>query len=228
MSKPPVIVFDVNETLSDMSPVAERFTDLGVPGSMAALWFATLLRDGFALTAAGDQASFSRLAVECARDLFARHGGVDDVDGAAEHIVAGMRELRVHPDVADGVRALRAAGARLMTLSNGSTALADRLLTAAGIRGEFEALLSVEGVSPWKPARAAYERVAAASGVELGDAVLVAVHPWDIHGASRAGMRTAWLDRSGTAYPTYFDRPDHVIHSLTDLAGVLAPNPGNA
>ena len=57
--RPSVVVFDVNETLSDLSPMADRFADLGVPGSMAEQWFAALLRDGFALTAAGASEKFS-------------------------------------------------------------------------------------------------------------------------------------------------------------------------
>lgn len=44
--------------------------------------------------------------------------------------------------------------------------------------------------------------------MRLGDAMLVAVHPWDVDGAARAGMRTAWLDRRGTAYPSYFTAPN--------------------
>jgi len=47
---PSVIVFDINETLPDMAPVAELFTGVGAPGHLAPLWFASLLRDGFALT----------------------------------------------------------------------------------------------------------------------------------------------------------------------------------
>lgn len=47
---PAVVVFDVNETLSDMTPMAQRFTDVGAPADLATLWFATVLRDGFALT----------------------------------------------------------------------------------------------------------------------------------------------------------------------------------
>ncbi len=58
-----VIVFDVNETLSDMSPMAGRFADIGAPEHLAKLWFATLLRDGFALTAAGAQKPFAELGV---------------------------------------------------------------------------------------------------------------------------------------------------------------------
>ncbi len=53
--------------------------------------------------------------------------------------------------------------------------------------------------------------------------VLVAVHPWDIDGAARAGMGTAWLNRTGLPYPRHFTPPVHTIGSLEELAGVLAP-----
>jgi 2-haloacid dehalogenase len=59
---PSVVVFDVNETLSDLSGMAERFADVGAPGHLAALWFASVLRDGFALTAAGATPRFAELA----------------------------------------------------------------------------------------------------------------------------------------------------------------------
>ena len=67
--RPAVIVFDVNETLSDMSPMASRFTDIGVPAYLAKLWFASLLRDGFALTAAASSGEFSHLAGEGLRSF---------------------------------------------------------------------------------------------------------------------------------------------------------------
>ena len=60
----PVVVFDVNETLSDMTPVTEAFTDLGAPGHLAQVWFAALLRDGFAAAAAGGLVPFAELGRE--------------------------------------------------------------------------------------------------------------------------------------------------------------------
>ena len=66
---PSVIVFDVNETLSDMSPLADIFAETGAPASLAKLWFATLLRDGFALTAAGDNSAFAEIGAEALRGL---------------------------------------------------------------------------------------------------------------------------------------------------------------
>jgi 2-haloacid dehalogenase len=51
--------------------------------------------------------------------------------------------------------------------------------------------------------------------------LLVAVHPWDIHGASLAGLRTAWVNRSGAAYPSYFAAPDHVVTGIDGLAAIV-------
>ena len=129
-----------------------------------------------------------------------------------DKVLAGFRELPVHPDVLAGVRAVRAAGHRLVTLSNGATSVADELLARAGVREDFERLLSAEDAGTWKPGRAADAYAAAQLGVEPGDQTLVAVHPWDIDGAARAGLRTAWLDRSGEGhYPTHLTRPDRTM-----------------
>ena len=62
-----MVVVDVNETLSDMSPLATRFEDVGLPGHLAATWFAGLLRDGFALTNTGTNPAFAELAEESLR-----------------------------------------------------------------------------------------------------------------------------------------------------------------
>jgi hypothetical protein len=57
--RPSVIVFEVNETLSDMALLAARFADVGEPDLLARVWFASLLRDGFAPAAAGGKESFT-------------------------------------------------------------------------------------------------------------------------------------------------------------------------
>jgi 2-haloacid dehalogenase len=113
----------------------------------------------------------------------------------------GLAELAVHEDVPDGMRALRASGRRLVTLTNGSTQGSERLLTDTGVRDRFQALLSVEDAGAWKPVRTAYEYAARAYGTDPADMLLVAVHPWDIDGAARAVLTTVWIDRTGTPYP---------------------------
>lgn len=221
MATPSVIVFDVNETLSDLAPMAGRFADIGAPEQLAKVWFASLLRDGFALTAAGAYERFAVLGEQVLRAVLAGVSLNRDLDAAIEHVMTGFSTLPVHPDVPGGVRALRAAGLRLITLTNGSTDIADGLLRRAGVRDEFEELLSVADAGVWKPARSSYEYAARHCGTPLEAMTLVAVHPWDIDGAARAGMATAWINRSGTPYPGYFIAPDHTVTALDELAGRL-------
>jgi 2-haloacid dehalogenase len=47
------------------------------------------------------------------------------------------------------------------------------------------------------------------------------VHPWDIHGAKRAGLRAGWLDRQGGAYPEVFEPPDATARDFPALVRAL-------
>jgi 2-haloacid dehalogenase len=216
--RPGVIVFDVNETLSDMAPMASRFADVGAPGLLARVWFSTLLRDGFALTAARGKEPFARLARGALEAVLAGTSLNRSATAAADHILAGFSGLSVHPDVPGGIRLLREAGLRLITLSNGSADVASQLLTRAGIRDSFEQLLSVEDAPAWKPAAAAYAYAARMCSAPAADMLLIAVHPWDIHGAHQAGLRTGWIARQPAPYPGYFGAPDLQAPDLGTLA----------
>jgi 2-haloacid dehalogenase len=220
--EPAVIVFDVNETLSDMAPLGQRFVEVGAPAHLAKLWFATLLRDGFALTAAGDTGTFAGIGAEVLRNLLSGMELNQEADAAVQHVMAGLAGLGLHPDVAAGVKALHGAGHRLATLTNGSTQLAEKLFTDAGIREAFDQLLTVEDAPVWKPGKASYEYAAVACGTSPDQMLLVAVHPWDIHGASRAGLSTAWVNRAQGPYPSYFQGPDITVAALPDLVPALA------
>ena len=218
---PRLLIFDVNETLSDMSPMARRFEDVGAPPHLASTWFAGLLRDGFALTAVDSSDSFAHIAAESLmvslHDLPLDRGAAD----AVSHIMDGFAGLPVHADVPDGIGALGGLGIRLVTLSNGSASVAESLFDRAGIREHFERLLTVEDAGRWKPAPEAYAYALQQCGVDPEEAMLVAVHPWDIDGASRAGLATAWVNRTGGPYPEYFSAPDLRAVSVTDLADQL-------
>lgn len=222
----PVIVFDVNETLSDLGPVAEAFTVAGAPVHLAELWFAVVLRDGFAAAVSGDLVRFADLGRNAARALLAepvRRSGVD-LEVAVDQVLRAFTSLDLHPDVAPGIRALAGSGARMVTLSNGSASVAEGLLTRAGLRDLVEHVLSVEDAGIWKPAARAYCYAAETCAVEPADLLMVAVHPWDLHGAHAAGLRTCWVNRPGSdrplQYPAHFSAPDHVVSGVGDLVGV--------
>ncbi|MCZ4561951.1 haloacid dehalogenase type II [Rhodococcus sp. IEGM 1401] len=221
IDRPAVIVFDVNETLSDMSTMPARFADVGAPPHLFATWFAGLLRDGFALAAADAAQPFAVIGSGSLRTLLFDTASNPDLDAAVDHIMGGFAELDVHSDVVEGVTALAALGIRLITLSNGSVQVAQTLLDKAGVRENFESLLSVEAAGRWKPHADSYRYALDQCGAKPEDAMLVAVHPWDIDGAHRAGLATAWIHRDGGPYPDYLAAPDVTARSLPHLAQLL-------
>jgi len=215
---PVLLVFDVNETLSNMAPLSARFEEVGASGQLAGAWFAALLRDGFALAVGQENPPFASLAAEGLRMQLSTAAIDRDLEGAVDHIMAGFAALRVHRDVPEGLRKLTDLGVRLVTLTNGSTTIAQHLLSEAGVEDCFESFLSVEQAGVWKPAREAYAYALERCGVEAADAMLVAAHPWDTDGARRAGLASAWVNRAGGRYPAYFLAPDLDVPSLVDLA----------
>lgn len=218
-SAPSVLVFDVNETLSDLSPLAARFVDVGASASMAQMWFESVLRDGFALTAAGSSKPFAAVGEELLRVLLPKAMPNRPLDAAVDHVMGGFSSLELHPDVVPAVRALKVdEGRRLVTLSNGAASIAEGLLGEADLRDQFERVLSVEDAGAWKPARRAYEYAAEVCAVPPEDMMLVTVHPWDVEGAARAGLATTWLNRTDSHYPATFTQPTHAITSLEQLS----------
>ncbi len=218
---PDVLLFDVYETLSDLSPLGGRFADVGAPGHLAPMWLTGVLLDGLALTAARARADFTQIAVGTLRSSLTGSSLNRTVDEAIEHIMAGFNELAVHSDVPEGLSALEALGPRLVTLSNAEVAVAEGLFARTGLAGHLERHLSTEDAGIWKPAPAAYAYAAGRCRSRPAAMMVVSVHPWDINGAHLAGMRTAWIDRTGSPYPEYFNAPTLQATSLTHLAHLL-------
>ncbi|GLW12872.1 hypothetical protein Misp01_80000 [Microtetraspora sp. NBRC 13810] len=115
---------------------------------------------------------------------------------------------------------LRQSGIRLFTMTNGAAAMTEKILAREGLIDLVEARLDVSGPAAWKPARAAYDYAVDHAGVRPGRASLVAVHPWDIDGAQRAGLTGAWLERRGEPYPSAMSAPQITAPDLEALAAM--------
>ncbi len=213
-----LVVLDVNETLSDMSPLRGRFEDVGAAASLMPTWFASTLRDGFALAALGGARPFPQVATSVLRTLFAGVELTRPVDEAVQHVLGGFPELSLHPDVEPGLRRLAEAGVRLVTLTNGSASLSATLLDENGVADLVEARLSVDDAGRWKPHPQSYTWALEQLGVAPGSAAMLACHPWDLAGAAAVGMRTAYVDRKGGPWPEVFPEPDVRADDMASLA----------
>lgn len=218
-SRPRAVVFDVIQTLMSLEPLRARLAEAGLPGSMLERWFDRILRDGMALTLAGDYAPFPVLAADSLRTLAAS----DLADEAAEHVMAGFAELPEQPDAEPAMRMLTAAGVSLVCLSNGPAKSTADFLRRSTLGRYVEQVISVEEVRLWKPARDAYTHALKCLGQPAEDVAFVAVHAWDCHGARRAGLTTGWASRLELHFPQAFEAPDVVGDDLVEVAhGLLA------
>lgn len=216
-SRPDVLVLDVNETLSDLTPMRQRFEAAGLPAHALELWFAATLRDGFALTAAGSTAGFGAIGADVLVGQLAA-AGIAPTDEAIRGVLSGFTQLSLHPDVVPGLQRLHASGLRIVTLTNGSAAMSEQMFAVAGLLPLLEHRLDVTAPGRWKPHPAAYEYAAEVCGVAPGRMALAAVHPWDIDGAKRAGLQGWYLDRRGVPYPKTFLAPDLTVSTMEELS----------
>ncbi len=221
--RPDLVVLDVNETLSDLEPLRASFTGVGAPGHLLETWFAGTLRDGFALAASGASRPFAAVGAAVLTGLLSHVDGLTaPVEDAVRSVLDGVAALDVHPDVPAGLHALADAGLRVVTLTNGSVPQTEGLLERAGVAHLVERRLSVDDAGRWKPHPDAYRYASAQCGVPLERCALVAVHPWDLHGARSVGMGTGWVDRRGTLWPDVFAPPGVRGATLAEVAERLA------
>ena len=209
-------IFDVNETMLDLSPLDSVFAQhFGTPNARGE-WFNLLVRSALVATASGQYRDFAQLGAACARTV-AQRFDVQLPQAAVEQIGTTMRRLPAHADVPDALATLRAAGHRLVVLANSPQAVVDAQLEYAGLTGLLDQVYSAEHAATLKPGPAAYRFALEREGHRPDDSVLVAAHDWDIAGAQAAGMHTVFVARPGhTLLPTWPD-PDAVVADFHPL-----------
>src|SRR5580698_11004468 len=150
--RPAVVAFDVIGTLMSLEPLRERFTQIGQPPHLLEAWYTRTLRDGMALSAAGDFVPFTDVAEAALRGLTSYTVSDEQV----AQIMAGFSELPAFPDAVSAVTSLTDAGLRVACLTNGSSFLASSFVNRSGLGSLVDRVISVGEVYRWKPATLVY------------------------------------------------------------------------
>jgi 2-haloacid dehalogenase len=220
MITPPLIVFDVNETLLDlqtMEPTFERI--FGDKGAMR-LWFANLIMYSAALTVAGCYVPFTDIG-SAVMKMLADTQGIKLGDADKKELIEKFSTMPPHPEVPDALRKLRSAGFRLFTLTDNLLEVQTRQLQSGGIVHLFDRRFSADEVKHHKPSRQAYAHVEQALGVGPSQLCLIACHTWDTLGAVAAGWEAALIKRVGNDLLGVGPQPQLVGNDLNDVADQL-------
>ncbi|WP_298905015.1 haloacid dehalogenase type II [uncultured Aliiroseovarius sp.] len=113
---------------------------------------------------------------------------------------------------------LKAAGVPMAILSNGTPAMLDSALEAAGLDGLLDHVLSVDSVGKFKTAPEAYQMGPDVFGCDASEILFVSSNCWDICGATWFSYHTIWLNRYGLPMERLGVEPMAHGTSLKDVA----------
>jgi len=223
--KADTILFDVNETMLDLSPMRSKFEALFEKSSAMATWFSMLLHTSTVCALTEVKSDFASLAGS-ALDALAARSNIFLPDETRAEILDGLARLPPHADTKPALTRLRSAGYRTVAFTNSSLGMAERQINYAGLSDILDDIISVEPTGSFKPDAAVYRFAADRLDRPIGALRLVAAHDWDTHGALTAGMGAAYVDRSGAPYHPLYRKPEICESTMAEVAKkIIAPPP---
>ncbi|MCG6883020.1 MAG: haloacid dehalogenase type II [Silicimonas sp.] len=222
-------VFDAYGTLFDVAAAARVLAEQ--PGQdelarvwpkLAADWRMKQLQYTWLRAVTGDHTTFWEVTKDGLDWAMEASGLSDPV--LRETLLALYWELPAYPEVPRMLASLKAHGMTTAILSNGSPEMLQGAVDFAGVGEWLDAVLSVEDVGIFKPAKVVYDMVGKRFGTSPDQVLFVSSNGWDAAAAAAYGFRTAWVNRAGEPMDRLPARPAHVLDDLTgipELAGGL-------
>ena len=218
------LAFDLYGTLVDPVAISGQLDQVlgGSGGREAArLWRLKQLEYSFRLTAMGHYEDF-RWVTARALDFALASIGASLPGRQARRLIELYDHLQPFPDAVPALRALAGLGYELAVFSNGTPAMIASCLDSSGLAGFFSQQISVDEIRAFKPSPLAYQHAAERLARPAGRIRLVTSNAFDSVGASAAGLRTAWVNRTGDPFDTIGRPPDLTVPALDRLPAALA------
>jgi 2-haloacid dehalogenase len=218
-------VFDAYGTLFDVESAARKVArEPGFGGflphweAVARDWRLKQLQYSWLRAVTGAHVDFWQVTQD-GLDWALEAAGIEDDPALRARLLALYHDLEAYPEVPGVLTALRADGFATAILSNGSPSMLDAAVSAAGIGASLDAVLSVEDVGVFKPARAVYDLVEAHLGTTPAEVLFVSSNGWDVAAGAGHGFATLWVNRAGLPCDRLPWRP---ANEARDLGGVPA------
>ena len=212
-----IYVFDAYGTLFDVhSAVAHHRKEIGPQADrLSELWRTKQLEYTWVRTLSGRYLPFDILTRQSLDYAAARCGGLSP--GLRDQLLEAYETLSAYPDVVPALNKLRGSGAKTAIFSNGTPQMLEKAVQAAGLSGQFDAILSVDALRLYKTDPRAYALVTAHFNCSPQDIVFQSSNRWDIAGAAAFGFSCNWVNRTGMP-DEYADLgPLHVVSSLGEI-----------
>lgn len=224
------VTFDVYSALFDtvggltgaVAEVLRRRAAEGDPRAFARAWRRRHAEYLLAATALDREPASNRAAIEASARHALRELAPPPAEEEVAALVAAWERLPPWPEAIGVLQAVRGRPLALASLSNGDAEMQRALLGTLPVR--FDHVISTEG-GRFKPHPTVYQKALHILGVGANELLHVAGSATDAMGATAAGIRTLWINRTGEPVldprlAPEFEGPDlrHVLSVLDQLA----------
>lgn len=214
-------VFDAYGTLLDFNDaVASEGKALGEKGpALSDLWRRKQLEYTWLRSLMQRHAPFWQVTGE-ALDYSMQAFGIKDGD-LRERLMTAYRTLSPYPEVPGMMERLKASGMKTVILSNGSPEMLAEGVSAAGLNGVLDHVLSIEDVGIFKPSPTVYQMAASRLGEPADAIAFMSSNGWDVHGAASFGFRCIWINRGNAPQERLPEEPVLIEKDLSRLPDLL-------
>jgi 2-haloacid dehalogenase len=211
-------VFDAYGTLFDVHAAVRRHAaDIGPDGqALSELWRAKQLEYSWVRTLMGVYSDFWQLTEEALDFAFAKFPSADPKLRGT--LLDAYRELDCYPEVPSVLKKLKADGARVAILSNGSPEMLAAAVKSAALEPVLDAVFSCDAIRRFKTDQSVYEMVTNTWRLYPDAVSFQSSNRWDVAGATRFGFRTVWINRSAQPDEYRDFEPSVILPSLDGLA----------
>lgn len=212
---PGLYVFDAYGTLFNVHAAIARHREAAGPDAerMSELWRLKQLEYCWMLTMTGQYEDFWVLTQRALDYALARFPSIDRT--LRRRLLDAYFALDAFPDAREALSSLRGRGHRTAILSNGSPAMLDGAVQAAGLGNLLDAVISVDSIRIYKTRPETYRLVTEHFKCRPREVVFVSSNRWDVMGAMAFGFRCVWINRN--KYPDEYGTPDATVGTLAAL-----------
>lgn len=213
------VIFDPNSVVPEVEKV---FPGKGLEFTKA--WRAKQFEYCFLRSITGEHADFLQVTGD-SLDYTAQQMRLDLTAEKREQLIRAYSSLKPWPDTVSALKKLKAAGIRIIALSNFTPKMLRENSDAAGISSLFDDLLSTETNGTFKPDPNAYALGIKALDLSKDEIVFAAFGSWDAYGARSYGYPTVWVNRFDLPPERLGKHPDRTTKNLDGLLEFVLDSP---
>ena len=218
--KPALVLFDVYDTLLDMTLVERRVNDLLDSKRGYIYWFELLMQYCFL---ENSLATFNRFPAIAGATLkmAGKTFGKQVTESQTEQVVDLLHHLPLKEGTTEILSGLYDHDYRITALTNAPRDMILSRMERTGLISYFEAVISADEVGKYKPEREVYQKAAVKLGVHPNEILFVSSHSWDIAGAANAGFQTAFIQQETQLFYPLAQEPTFNLKKLAEIISHL-------